>query len=151
MTDWKVLFGDITLVQGAAWLAAVVAFGVVVKKVWPWIAAAKDFLDDVRGEDARPGVPARPALMERLSRLEERSEKTGALVDSMSTSLTEVRHEVLPNTGTSLRDAADRTETKVDALAEDVATVHLKLDNDKRRIDRLTEIAAKNHPEEGTS
>lgn len=147
--NWADLFGDLTIAQGLTWIAALVAFVLLVVKIWPLLASFKDFMDDVKGEAARPGVPARPGLMERISRMEDRSETTGSKVDAMSISLAQVRHEVLPNTGTSLRDAADRTERKVDTLTEDMATVHQKLDNDNRRIDELTENERRNHPKEG--
>lgn len=142
MTDWTDLFGDITIAQALTWFLALVAFALLAIRGWKLLGSLKDFMDDVKGEPARAGVPARPGLMER--------------VGSIETSLAQVKHEVLPNTGTSLRDAADRTEKKVDdigpkvdSLTADMATVHEKLDNDNRRIDRLADIAAKNHPEEG--
>lgn len=142
MTDWADLFGDITLVQGVSWIIALVAFTLLAIRGWKLLGSAKDFMDDVKGEPARPGVPARPGLMERVGAIE--------------TGLSEVRHEVLPNTGTSLNDSARRTESAVNdltesvaGLTESVAEAHKKLDNDNRRIDHLTDIARRNHPEEG--
>ena len=141
MTDWTDIFGDLTIAQVMLWIAAAGALITLVVKVWKPLKAFSDFLDDVKGEPGRPGVPARPGLMERVSAIES--------------SLGEVRHEVLPNTGTSLNDSARRTEAAVGVLTEsvqalqtDMTSAHEKLDNDNRRIDHLTEIAAKNHPED---
>ncbi|MFD7550686.1 hypothetical protein [Streptomyces sp. NPDC059816] len=44
------------------------------------------FMDDWYGEEERPGVPARPGMMERVSRIE---------------------HELCPNQDSSMRDAVD--------------------------------------------
>ena len=52
-------------------------------------------LDDVMGTEARPGVAARPSLVERLASIE---------------------HELHPNSGGSLRDAVDRTERRLSGL-----------------------------------
>jgi len=65
----------------------------VVRKVWPLLKRLADFLDDVMGEPARPGVPARLGLMERVMRVE---------------------HELFPNSGKSLRDQTNRMEQKLD-------------------------------------
>ena len=146
MTNWTDLFGDLTLAETIAWIAALTVIVVFAIRGWKLLGSLKDFMDDIRGEDARPGVPARPGLMVRLSSLEERSQQTGDKVDEMSVSLAEVRHEVLPNTGTSLNDAVSRTEKAVEVLTRDMAVVHKKLDNDNRRLGQLTDVAMKNHP-----
>ncbi|MEW1838558.1 hypothetical protein AB0392_11440 [Nonomuraea angiospora] len=76
------------LAKGGAWL-------------WRTFTALKDFLDDWKGEPARAGVEARPGIPARI-----------AVIES----------ELHPNHGTSLRDAVDRLETSVrrveDGLAE---------------------------------
>ncbi|MBS0231736.1 MAG: hypothetical protein JSS52_11345 [Proteobacteria bacterium] len=150
MTDWTQLFGDLTIAQGLTWIIGVGLLVVAIIKLWRPLSAFKDFMDDVKGEAARPGVPERPGLMVRISRMEERAEQTGAKVDTMSTSLAEVRHEVMPNTGASMNDTITRTENAVGALADSLADAHKKLDADNRRIRDLTETVVKYHPEEGT-
>jgi hypothetical protein len=79
-----------TVIAGGVVLALV--WGVV-RKVWPLFKKLADFLDDVRGEPARPGVEARLGLMERVMR---------------------VGHELFPNSGKSLRDQTNRMEEKLD-------------------------------------
>jgi hypothetical protein len=140
MTDWTDIFGDLTIAQAMLWIAAAGALITLVVKLWKPLKAFSDFLDDVKGEPGRPGVPARPGLMERVS--------------SIETSLSEVRHEVLPNTGTSLNDSVRRTEGAVGVLTESVKTLqddmteaHRKLDNDKSRIDELDEIVHRDNKE----
>lgn len=51
-----------------------------------------DFMDDWGGEAARPGVPRRPGVMERLDYIE---------------------HQLKPNSGESLRDAVNRIENQL--------------------------------------
>lgn len=63
--------------------------GFVVHKVWPVFRKVVHIVDDITGEEARPGVPARPGLMERISTIE---------------------HEVRPNGGGSIKDAVNRIE-----------------------------------------
>ncbi|WP_424639937.1 hypothetical protein [Embleya sp. AB8] len=60
------------------------------------------FMDDWYGEEGRPGVPARPGLMERVGGMEER--------------LARMEHELHPNGGLSLRDAVDRTNRQLSRL-----------------------------------
>lgn len=76
-----------------AWGAAAALVWGIVRKVWPLLKRLADFLDDVMGEEARPGVPARLGLMERVMRVE---------------------HELFPNSGKSLRDQTNRMEQKLD-------------------------------------
>src|SRR5688572_19401922 len=67
-----------------------------------WVLATfrkvNEFLEDWRGEAARHGRAAVPGVMERLVILEEMAR--------------EVRHEVKPNSGTSLKDQITRIEEK---------------------------------------
>ncbi|MEV0236860.1 hypothetical protein [Nonomuraea sp. NPDC050786] len=83
------------LAKGGAWL-------------WRTFVALKDFLDDWKGEPARPGVEARPGVPERITRMEA---------------------ELHPNHGTSLRDVADRLEESVRRV-EDGLAEHLRQHRD---------------------
>lgn len=66
-------------------------------KVWktfrPMFVGVREFLEDWRGEEARPGVPARPGVMERLATTEDK--------------LDAIDHELHPNSGSSFRDKVD--------------------------------------------
>lgn len=48
--------------------SAVLTF--ITVKVWPFVRKLNHFVDDVAGEPARRGVPARPGLMERMATVE---------------------------------------------------------------------------------
>ncbi|MET9322011.1 hypothetical protein ABZX75_17720 [Streptomyces sp. NPDC003038] len=63
------------------------------------------FIDDWYGEAERPGVPARPGVMARMSGIEQR--------------LTRVEHELYPNSGGSLRDAVDLANERLARLCPD--------------------------------
>jgi hypothetical protein len=64
-----------------------------------------DFMDDWYGEPERPGVPARPGLMERVGGIEDR--------------LGRVEHELHPNDGGSLRDAVDQANHCLSQICPD--------------------------------
>lgn len=55
-------------------------------------AKINDFMDDWGGTEARPGVPRRPGVMERLDWIE---------------------HQLKPNSGESLRDVVNRIEDQL--------------------------------------
>lgn len=71
----------------------------------------RQFLADWHGEQARPGVPARPGVMVRLASIE--SAQT-ALAERMGN----VEKELHPNSGHSFRDAVDRAVAGVPAGTE---------------------------------
>lgn len=67
-------------------LVAIASAAAVVFKVFQVLKRLGDVLDDWQGEADRPGVPGRPGVMRRLKTIEE---------------------QVIPNHGSSLRDAVD--------------------------------------------
>lgn len=83
----------ITLADILTWSLALGALFAGVKWVVPLGKKVGNFLDDVMGEPARPGVPERLGLMARVQRIE---------------------HELFPNSGKSLRDQTNRMEQKLD-------------------------------------
>lgn len=101
-----------------AWILGLLALIGVAGKLYKLFKALTDFLDDVKGEDARAGVPARPGIMARLESIEQ-------LQTNQAQTLEVVRHELFPNSGKSLRDQTNRMEEK--------------LDRDNARIDELGE------------
>jgi len=92
--DPMALAGGIT-----AAVAALTGVGVVLRWLHKRWRTVEHFLEDWRGEPARPGVPARLGVPERLSMIEA---------------------ELRPNHGGSLRDAIDRTEQRVMAVETQV-------------------------------
>ena len=96
----------------SVWVAFAVILGIGVLvaagvKGWKVIKRLNHFLDDVMGEEARPGVPARPGLMERVMRVE---------------------HELFPNSGASLRDQTNRIESTITEIGEAVTTLRVDVD-----------------------
>lgn len=94
------------------WGGAISVLGGVVTVLWRVIRAtsrlasrAGQFFDDWYGEEGRPGVPARAGVMERLGDVEA--------------GLQELRHEVRPNGGDSLRDAVNLANRRLARLCPD--------------------------------
>ena len=73
-------------------LTALITIWYVVREMSRALRRVHDFLDDWNGEKARPGVPGRAGVMQRLDSIE---------------------HELHPNGSTSMRDAVDRIEHQV--------------------------------------
>jgi hypothetical protein len=119
------------LVILAPWLAALGLAVWVGWRVWPTVRKLMHFVDDVAGEPARPGQPARPGLMERIAtvetRLNEYGSATRAQREHVNEALAELRHEVMPNDGSSMRDAVVRTETLARAVNEKVDVLDEKV------------------------
>lgn len=86
------------LIALAPWLAALALLAWAGVKVFPWLRKLMHFIDDVAGEPARSGVPARPGLMERMTGFELKQDEQAAALEV-------VRHEVTTNHGSSLKDA----------------------------------------------
>jgi hypothetical protein len=69
--------------------------------------ALRNFFEDWNGVQARPGVDARPGVMERLAKLEE-----------IHTEVSEIKAEVRPNHGGSLKDQVCRIEQATGAVPQ---------------------------------
>ncbi len=89
-------------------IVLIFAIGLLIQKGWPVVKALVRF-SDALGE--------LPEFME-----ETRSQ------------LTELRHEVFPNSGKSFRDVADRTEKATREIKTELADMKQKLANDNQRI-----------------
>lgn len=81
-------------VEAAAAIGAVAGgvagAGYLIRVGWRRARQLGHLLDDVLGEPAREGQPARPSLMARVARIEER--------------VTVIEHEMRPNGGSSVKD-----------------------------------------------
>jgi hypothetical protein len=66
---------DVSILQAVVVIGAFAAVVTFIFKAWPWVSRVKDFIDDLIGEPARPGVPARPGMMARLAAQEDAIEE----------------------------------------------------------------------------
>ena len=94
-----------------------------------WISSVKDKMDDLYGEAERPGVPARPGMMERLAETDLAVAEIKAAIPGLTSALQEIQvrdaeraeairiiqYHVQPNHGNSAYDAMGK---KVDAVAK---------------------------------
>lgn len=91
-----------TLITIAASITAITAIVVGLRKVSVLTKRFIHFLDDYFGEEARPGFDGRPGMQERMRIIEEE--------------LKCVAYEMKPNSGSSIKDAINRIEKRLDAL-----------------------------------
>jgi hypothetical protein len=93
-------------------IAALVAIGKLVQTIYRAGRKIAAFLDEVTGEPAAYGRPARPGLVEKVDTVvETQAEHTDELA-AVRRELETVKHELFPNSGLSLRDAVDRLEKR---------------------------------------
>ena len=104
----QAFFESVSLWTLAMWGVGIVMVWGLIKKVWPLLRKLGDFLDDVAGEPARPGVAARAGLMERVQRIE---------------------HELFPNSGKSMRDQIDRMEELLNNDNERIGALSTQLED----------------------
>jgi len=127
MTD----LSSLATLESAAIVAALGALGAAVAKVWPVVRRLARFLDDVHGEPARTGQPARPGWGERLSRIEDGQDDTRRRLERVESgqiaTLSRVVH--LESTTERVRAQTENTHTTnlrddLDAVAEKVTELH---------------------------
>lgn len=113
------------VVLAAAW--------VPIRNLFRLIGKVTRFIDEVVGEPAQFGRPARPGAIERMDRTER-------AVAEQADMLREIHHEVHPNSGLSMRDAIDRLEVSNADAAELARTVKSDLaDHTVKVWDQLNE------------
>lgn len=83
-------------------VTSLTAIGIAFKKLSNLVKRFIHFLDDYFGEEARPGFDGRPGMQERLRKMEDE--------------LACISFEMRPNHGTSIKDAINRIEKRLDAL-----------------------------------
>lgn len=85
---------DLTVGDIVTFVAAVTFIWLVVRKVRPFFEGIRNFLDDWNGTVERPGVKARPGVMQRLENVE--------------TGLDLANHQLHPNGGSSVADKVNQ-------------------------------------------
>jgi len=86
------------------------------KRVNKWISTWENFMEDWAGEEARPGRDAVPGVMERLNSIDG---------------------ELKNNGGSSIKDAVNRIEKRLEDGAENFIEIDYKLENLENRISKL--------------
>lgn len=92
--------GVIAILSGAWWF---------VKKLHTFSKRFDDFIEDWHGEPARPGVPEKPGIMERLSNQDE-------ALGEICNRLTVVEKEVSYNSGSTIKDTVHRIDGSVNHI-----------------------------------
>lgn len=90
------------LMMLAATVTAIGVLGVGLHKAIKLVKRFIHFLDDYFGEEERPGFYGRPGMQERMRIIEEE--------------LKHISYEMRPNSGTSIKDAINRIEKRLDKL-----------------------------------
>jgi len=72
-----------------------------------------EFLEDWRGEDARPGYPGRPGVLQRLVDLEDK--------------VRTIEHESVPNSGSSMKDAVNRIDKSLPEFLARMAALESRI------------------------
>lgn len=96
-----------------AGLTLLTLLGVLLRGVWRFVRKASHFLDDVSGQEARPGRPAVPGLVQQVADLRVRQEQIAQIAVQAATDAAEtaelVRHELTRNGGGSTKDKVHQT------------------------------------------
>lgn len=111
MKDWFIAENIITT---AAIITAVTVFVVAFSKTSKFIKRVVHFFDDYFGEEERPGVDARPGFSERLGKIESCLEKVDSKFKAIEYKVEHIQAELMPNHGSSLRDAINRIEERLE-------------------------------------
>ena len=112
MPAWITTF--LAIAGGVATLCGAV---IAVKQAIPIVQTIVGVFGDLAGTPARPGVEARPGVIESLANIKATQDAQGVQLAELKDTLTEqgrelagVKHELHPNSGLSLRDSMDRVE-----------------------------------------
>jgi hypothetical protein len=109
--------GSIAFFGGAAW---------VLRKVRGFSTRFDEFMEDWNGTKARPGVPHRPGVMERLS-------DQDAALAKIDGRLVVVEHEVNNNGGQSIKDIVHRMDGNLTHVRRFVDDMNTRVTNLERR------------------
>lgn len=117
MQNWLIAENIIAI---AALLTAATVIIIATIKTSKFVKKIVHFFDDFLGEEERPGVSARPGFSERMSQMEKQLEKGNEKFSIIENKLDLIDYELRPNSGTSLRDAVNRIEKRLDQVEAEV-------------------------------
>ena len=125
---------SISLGQALTWLGMAGLVVAWMAKVMPQLRAIMHALDDLRGEEARPGFDARPGVFVRLKAVEDGHADIRQTLTEQGEVLADIQHHVKPNSGSSSYDALLREVKAVRAVAEDTSQRMDASEADRRSI-----------------
>jgi hypothetical protein len=96
-----------------AWFAIIKFIAPLWKRISDWVTTWERFMNDWSGEEARPGRDAVPGVMERLNRIDG---------------------ELRNNGGSSLKDAIDRIESRLEAGDQVFTDVQKEIQDIKKKL-----------------
>lgn len=117
VSPWVVMIGAV--------VAALVVIVAALVKAWPTIRRTVETIESLSH------------LPEWMRSTDKWMAGTDGRLDRMTGTLGDVKHEVLPNNGGSLRDEVDRQSTKLDAVVEWQEKHEAKSDLVVARVDKL--------------
>lgn len=145
--QFKEILEGVDLWLAILWVLLVAAILLGVVKAFPVVRKFVTFVNDVAGEEARPGFPARPGLFDRIHSIEITQQSVSDKVDSieiaqkdMAGKVEKVHHELFPNSGKSLRDQTNRIEAKVSADYKEIGKIRDAVGDLDSRLDEHTEV-----------
>ena len=160
--QFKEILEGVDLWLAILWVLLVAAILLGVVKAFPVVRKFVTFVNDVAGEEARPGFPARPGLFDRIHSIEITQQSVSDKVDSieiaqkdmagkvdtieiaqkdMAGKVEKVHHELFPNSGKSLRDQTNRIEAKVTADYKEIGKIRDAVGDLDSRLDEHIEVA----------
>ena len=125
---------SISLGQALTWVGMVGLVVAWITKVMQQLRAIMHALDDLRGEEARPGFDARPGVFERIKAVEDGHADIRQTLTEQGKVLADIQHHVKPNSGSSSYDALLREVKAVRAVAEDTSQRMDASEADRRSI-----------------
>ena len=145
--QFKEILEGVDLWLAILWVLLVAAILLGVVKAFPVVRKFVTFVNDVAGEEARPGFPARPGLFDRIDSIEITQQSVSDKVDSieiaqkdMAGKVEKVHHELFPNSGKSLRDQTNRIEAKVSADYREIGKIRDAVGDLDSRLDEHIEV-----------
>ena len=145
--QFKEILEGVDLWLAILWVLLVAAILLGVVKAFPVVRKFVTFVNDVAGEEVRPGFPARPGLFDRIHSIEITQQSVSDKVDSieiaqkdMAGKVEKVHHELFPNSGKSLRDQTNRIEAKVSADYREIGKIRDAVGDLDSRLDEHIEV-----------
>ena len=145
--QFKEILEGVDLWLAILWVLLVAAILLGVVKAFPVVRKFVTFVNDVAGEEARPGFSARPGLFDRIHSIEITQQSVSDKVDSieiaqkdMAGKVEKVHHELFPNSGKSLRDQTNRIEAKVSADYKEIGKIRDAVGDLDSRLDEHIEV-----------